>query len=279
MVLQATRWMVFLGTTLLSASAIAQTADGIGERTDAPEDVGAEAAADQVEDLIDNLEYQPRFYQVSARTWFIYTPSFFLDGSFSLHTNMWEDGVANLAYGLEFTTRIPDKFDVVVGLDWANLRTADGYWLEDGDPVVDADYTESNLSLINADVSLHWFTNLNRKENFQWYYGFGLGMGVVLGELTKYDIDPGTSGCNWTQEERDSQRLDLVDECASDFDNPYIDRSQPEDRIPPVVPALSLTTGLRYMPTDNLSIGIETGFKTLYFYGGLEIGYYWNQLR
>jgi len=262
----------------MSGTAVAQTSDGVGGRTDTiGGDQSAEEAAEEVDELIDLYEYQPRYYSVSTRMWAIGTPSFVLDGPFSLHTNMWQDGVANFSYGFEFTTRIPDKFDVVVGLDWANLRTADGFWLEDGDPIRDADYTESNLSLINADVSLRWFTNLNNAETVQLYYGFGLGMGLVLGEFSKYDIDVGQ--CGWTTEERGGDDVSLITDCANENDDPYVPVSRPEDRIPPVLPALSATLGTRFLVADSVSIGIEGGWKSLYAYGGLNVGYYWNALR
>lgn len=267
--------MILVGT---ASSATAQTSDGVGGRTgELGGEQSAEEAAAEVDELIDLYEYQPRYYAVSSRVWAIGTPSFVLDGPFSLHTNMWQNGVTNFSYGLEFTTRIPDKFDVVVGLDWANLRTADGFWLEDGDPIRDADYTESNLSLINADVSLRWFTNLNNAETVQLYYGFGLGMGLVLGEFSKYEIDVGQ--CGWTTEERGGEDVGLITDCADANDEPYVPVSRPEDRIPPVLPAISATIGTRFLVADSVTIGIEAGWKSLYAYGGLNVGYYWNALR
>jgi hypothetical protein len=254
---------------LLAAQAQAQTADGIGGRTDAEGPVSADEAAANIDDLLQLSEYQPRYYAFALRTSAVYTPAFLLNAFFSEHTNMWQSGVTNFSYGGQFTTRIPDKFDVTVGLDWTNMRTADGYWLESGDPVRDADWTESNLSLLGADVSLHWFNNLNRRQNLQSYYGFGLGLGIVLGEFSKYDVD--VEQCGWTPEQRASENPDLLGEC----DNGFIPVNNPEDRIPPVLPSFSLTTGLRYLITDNVSMSAEIGWKSFYFYGGLNVGYYW----
>jgi hypothetical protein len=160
-----------------------------------------------------------------------------------------------------------------IALDWANLRTADGYWLEDGDPVRDADYTESNLSLVNLDVGVHWFNNLNRRQNLQAYYGFGLGLGVVLGEFSKYDID--VNACGWDLEQRSSENTELLRQCGEDLDYPRIPVNNPEDRIPPILPTLAVTGGLRYLITDNISMSLEVGWKTIYAYGGLNFAYYW----
>lgn len=268
---------------LVSQPAWTQTADGVG--VDEPEDgtapslMDVDAAAEAIEELQD---YEQRFYQLSLRSWAIYTPSFFLDGRFERHTNMWEDGVRNFAYGLEFTTRIPEKYDLVVSVDWANLRTADGLWVEDGDPNSDANWTESNVSLLTADVGFHWLSNLNRAQTLQVYYGLGLGAAIKLGAFTKYRVD--TSGCidpntgnpNWDFDLRQSEDRSLLDNCFDDAGNPIIRAESTEETLPPLLPAISATLGFRGLIGDRVSLGVETGFKTLYFYGGLELGYFWG---
>lgn len=257
----------------------AQTSDGIGGRTESvTAGQTAEEAAGDIDDLIDLYDYEERFYQISARVWAIHVPRFILKGPFTLNENTWSGGVTNFAYGLQFTTRIPDKFDVVAGLDYTNLRTPDGFWLEDGDPVRDADYTENNLSLINADVSLLWYKSFNRADTFQFYGGFGLGMGIVLGKFLKYDID--SQRCGWdTPELRSRTDGELVEQCADEFDSPRSPRLEEEDRIPPVLPAVTLLGGFRFLAADHVSIGIEGGIKTGYFFAGLNVGYFWNALR
>ncbi len=270
-----------LGVSLLAlpAALAAQTSDGIGGRTESTiEGRSAEETAEEIDNLIDLYDYEERFYQISARVWGVHVPRFILNGPFSLHTNTWQDDRRNFAYGLQFTTRIPDKFDLIAGLDFTDLRTADGFWLEDGDPIRDADYTESSLRLINADVSLHWFKNLNRKDTVQWYYGFGLGLGLVLGSLDKYDID--SQACGWdTAELRSRTDPDLVEQCAEDFNDPRAPFFEEEDRIPPVLPAISVLTGFRFLVADHVAIGLEGGMKTGYFFTGLNVGYFWNALR
>lgn len=277
------RLCVLVTVLLLASAAWGQTVDGVGDRTRA-EEQSAEEAADDIEDLIELYEYQPRMYQLAVRTWFVKTPSFLLDAFFSRHTDHWTEGVTNLAYGLEFTTRIPDKFDVVTAVDWTNIRTPDGFWLEDGDPVRDADFTSSNLSLLTVDVGLNWFTPLGRREDWNIYYGFGLGMAIRLGQFNKYDID--TQGCGWdTPELRASSDPSLLDQCVADAEAngeplPYfVETETQEDRILPVLPAVSGTLGLRYLISDNWQVSIEGGLKSIYFFSGLEVGYYWSHRR
>lgn len=266
-----------LAVVLTAQTGFAQTADGVGGRTTA-RDVSAEDAAAEAQRLQDLFEYEPRYYAVAVRAGGLLTPNLILDGPFSLHTGMWEDGVTNLMFGAEFTTRIPDKFDLVVGLDWAGVRTADGFWLEDGDPIRDADYTESTLSLITADVGINWFKGFGTQDRWQVYGGPSLGLSLVLGDFLKYDVD--TDRCGWaTAAERGRTDPALVTECEEAFDDPFDpDSVTEEDRIPPVLPSISLTVGMRYLMTDNLSVAIEGGWKNFYAYGGLEFGYYWYSL-
>lgn len=270
--------VAWVGSLLLGSVASAQTSDGIGGRTESTlEGQTAEEAAEQIDELIDLYDYETRFYQVSARVHAVHVPRFILDIPFALHTNTWGDG-PNLAYGLSFTTRIPEKFDVVASLDYTDLSTPSGYWLEDGDPVRDADYTESNLSLIGADVALNWFKSLDRKETVQVFGGFGLGLAVVLGAMDKSDID--AQACGWdTVEERAETDPALVEQCAEDFGSPRSPFSEEEDRIPPVAPLVSVGGGFRFLFADHVALALEGGLKSGYFYAGLNVGYFWNAMR
>jgi len=271
--------MLVLGLVCLPLGAFAQTVDGVGGRTQSDQDrIDAERARVDADSMLDLYDYQPRHYQVSARTWVVYAPAFLLGAFFDANTNQWSDGVRNFSYGLDFTTRIPDKFDLRASIDWANMRTADGFWLENDDPVRDADFTRSNLSLINADVSLLWFTSLGRKEAWQVYYGFGLGVGVVLGQFEKSDID--IQRCGWDTDQRNSNDVGLIDACVSENPSPlpHVNFFERERDIPPVIPVVAATLGLRYLITDNVSMSLEMGWKSIYTYTGLSIGYYWNPL-
>lgn len=267
------------GLILLLAApvAAAQTADGIGGRTGSPEPVGAAEASRSIDELLTMAEYQPRFYAVGFRSSAIAVPNFLLRPSFSEFTNTWGQGVRNFSYGGYFTTRIPDKFDVTVGLDWTSLRTPEGYWLERDEPVADAEYSINNLSLLGADVSVHWFTNLNRRQNLQFYYGFGLGLNVVLGQFNKFAVD--TAACGWSAEERSSTDVELLRACAEARDSPRLPIEEREDRIPPVLPVIAITGGLRWLVSDNISLATEFGWKTAYGYAGLNLGYYWFARR
>ena len=258
----------------LPATANAQTtSDGIGVTVDDEEAVPDDAVGD-AEDLINLAEYEHRFYQVSGRAWGIMVPDGLIDAFFDAHTNMWTDGVRNFSYGLEFTTRMPDRYDLVLSLDWANLRTPDGFWLEEGDPVRDAEYAANNLSAVTIDTSFHWHIRLDRVGNVQLYYGLGLGLLAFVGDFTKYDVD--SQLCEFDDDDRASGDVSLLNRCFDDQGQPFISDRQEDQNIPPVLPSISATLGLRFLVADAVAISLEGGWKSIYAYGGIEIGYFWE---
>ncbi|MFT6398988.1 MAG: hypothetical protein ACJAYU_003751 [Bradymonadia bacterium] len=250
------------------------TSDGIGTNLDNGESAVPEDAVGDAEDILALSEYVPRFYQVSARAWAIKVPGALIGAFFDAHTDMWTDGVQNFAYGVEFTTRMPDKYDLVLSLDWANLKTPDGFWLEADDPLRDAEYADNNLSALTLDTSFHWHNSLDRQGNVQLYYGLGLGVLVFLGDFTKDDVD--TQACEFDEDDRNSTNVGLLDRCFDDQGSPFITATNEAQNIPPVLPSISATLGLRFLIADSLAISLEGGWKSIYAYGGIELGYFWE---
>ena len=264
----------FLVASALAASpAAAQTtSDGIGIGDD--EEAVPDDAAGDADDLIHLAEYERRFYQVSGRAWSIMVPDALIDAFFDAHTNMWTDGVKNFSYGLEFTTRMPDRYDLVLSLDWANLRTPDGFWLEGGDPVRDAEYADNNISALTIDTSFHWHNRLDRVGNVQLYYGLGLGLLAFIGDFTKHDVD--SQRCEFSDDDRASGDISLLNRCFDDQGEPFISPRQEDQNLPPVLPSISATLGLRFLVADSVAISLEAGWKSIYAYGGIEVGYFWE---
>ena len=256
-----------------SAPAFAQTADGVSGARPVSTDV--RDAAEEAEDLLALAEYQPRSYQLSLRAWGVKIPKFALGLFFDLHENQWTEGTRNFAYGIEFARRTPDKYDLVLALDWANMSTPDGFWLEGDDPVADADWGENNLSIITADVGVHWFTNLDKRDRWQLYYGVGIGLSIVLGEFRKYDLDTAACGLA-TAEQRNSNDISLLEGCYDANGDPTILSDFTPESIPPVLPSLTATLGLRHIIADRVAVSLEGGLRGFFFYGGLSVGYVWD---
>ena len=253
-------------TIVLAASFASVSSFAFAQSDDISVDVPSD---DAVEEPVEE------HYQLTIpRIWAIKLPTAVLDGFLSAHTDMWSGGIANLEFGGEFIVRRPGEFDLVFGFGWANLRTPDGFWLESGDPVRDADWTESTLRLVSLDVAINWLVDLNPEQTWHLYYGLGLGGAAIVGDFKKWDVNH--QAC--MPEQGGSTDASLLDACVDDEGNPFIIEAteQDEDRIPPLIPVLLLSVGTRYIVAENWAIGGEFGIRAPYFYGGLELGYTWG---
>lgn len=194
------------------------------------------------------------------------------------HPTHWANG-PRFTYGGEFVFRRNDKTDYILGIDYADYRTADGWWLEKDEPIASADWVENNLRALNITFEWNGIANLDRKRRAQIYGGVGIGLALRFGNFRKYDIPTGCFNRNTD--------IGLLDSLAIDAPCPDLPGSDvllngdPEgeaqsahnEKIPRVLPAFVATLGFRYIIADIVSVGIEGGIKTASFYGGLEIGF------
>jgi hypothetical protein len=273
--------------TLASASAFASGSEGR-----APSDLLAQAggaAAPQSSETAERLQelatFEPKYFEFAPRIRYVKLPEAVLDAWFAQHTNMWEDDAVNLSYGADFIIRKPGEYDVLIGLDYTSMKTGDGYWLEDGDLVKEADFTTNDLSLVTLDASFHWTKAFDRQGMSTLHYGFGLGVAAVLGEFRKYDLD--TSRCDppLSPEERNSEDADLLGRCfdeqtgepAYQLDGEGNRKYAVEDKIPPALPMLTAGIGFRQNLGEHFVLGIEGGVRVpAYVFTGINIGYRWE---
>ena len=257
----------FLSFCLLGQNVFAQ---GAAEEVESSQEVEETTPSDR-DNLLEDAEEVEMQYQITLpRVWALTVPSSGLDLFLSRHSNTGDDSRINYVFGTEFIFRQVGRGDTVIGIDYADLRTPDDFWLEDGDPVRDADWTTNSLHLLTLDLAYHWTKDLTATGDLQLYYGMGLGLSVVFGDVYKYNVD---SSCLAGQ--GDSEDTSLLDQCFDEEGDPRIaeNTKSREDKVWPVVPALSFTLGSRYFITDNIVAGFEFGFKSIYTYGGLEFGY------
>lgn len=273
-----TRAMAF--TLTLALFVLAWSATAVSQEQDSEEVIEqAEAEAEaEIEQVTELFEAEPVEYQVTfPRFYLIHVPAFLLDAFFDMHANTWSDGQTNFAFGAEFIIRRVGEFDLVFGLDWADIRTTDDWWKEDDKILADADWGENSLSLITADVAINWTTAINREWDL--YYGLGLGVALVLGDFLKTDVDPACIEEAGFDAFDDKDPSVIRNNCFDDDGNPRLEpgeSQEEEDRIPPVLPALSFTFGSRWVFAENWVAQLEFGLKTIYFYGGIELGYTWR---
>lgn len=253
------------------APASAQPEGGDDEATPSDVEEEADESIDQVTGL---LRAEPVVYQITFPKFHaIVTPAFMLDAFFAHHPNHWSDGQQNWAIGGEFIIRRIDDFDLVFSLDWADIRTQPDWWLENDEDIIDADWGENELSLLTADVAINWMTKIT--ENWDFYYGVGLGIALVLGDFVKQDV---SEQCLRDQGVNpfDSEDIRFVEACERGNGTPILDPNSPieeEDRVPPLLPALTLTAGSRWIIDEDWAVQVELGYKNIYLYAGLELGY------
>ena len=226
------------------------------------------------------------FYAVSPNIAYVNLPNFVLDGFFSRHTGMWEGDAKNLSYGLTWTYARPNGYEISAGIQQTSMATGDGYWLESGDRVEEADWTTNNLSMLSVETQFHWLSAMSGDGRTQLAYGFGLGVASVSGTFKKYDLAVARCGENGlTDAERISTDADLLDKCFTAEGDPAFqldDEKRPkvvkEDKIPPVVPILSASFGLRQELSENAVLGLDLGIRAPQgLFVGLSAGYQWPQ--
>jgi hypothetical protein len=223
------------------------------------------------------------FYAVSPNLAYVNIPNVLLDGFFSRHTGMWEGDAINLSYGLSWSYSRPDAYEISATVQQTSMATADGYWLEKGDRVEEADWTTNNLSMLSVETQFHWLTGLSGDGRTQLAYGFGLGVAKVSGEFKKYDLN--VAECDdWSPVDRLSTDAALLDKCFTDTGEPafVLDGGKPkfavEDKIPPVVPVLSASIGLRQELSENAVLGLDMGIRAPQgLFVGLSAGFQWPQ--
>ena len=229
---------------------------------------------------------RPGFYAISPTVSYVNIPNFVLDGFFSRHTGMWEGDAVNLSYGLNWSYSRPDAYEISAAVQQTSMATGDGYWLEKGDRVEEADWTTNDLSMLSVETQFHWLTGMSGDGRTQLAYGFGLGVAKVSGQFKKYDLATGKCGDGGLSNiERLSTDASLLDRCFTadgspafvldEDDNPKV---VVEDKIPPVVPILSASIGLRQEISENAVLGLDMGIRAPQgLFVGLSAGYQWPQ--
>jgi hypothetical protein len=184
------------------------------------------------------------------------------------HAESWNDG-PNLGYGLEFLLQNP-AYAWSFSFEFVDLSRADDWFLEKDDPARKADWTTFPVQLLNLNVGVQWFWDIS--EVFSFFFGAGLGAGIVLGDIEK--TDPSAACVASLGESTDASRLDRAPCYVGG--QPQLDEgsTEVEDRVPPVLPLINLTGGTQVTIYDHVVWRLEVGFND-YVYAGTSLGYKW----
>lgn len=163
-------------------------------------------------------------------------------------------GVSNIGIGLELSRR-RGNFEFQFGLEYEHLTVASGLWVEKGKPVMGGNVDkvrDDDFRWVTAEVSFMNHTPILDQLAFR--YGGGAGIAVLMGAVRRTDQNCTTSS---------------LDSC-NDAPNPNLDTAYD---TPPVFLVVNAIVGLQIKPTQEIFINLETGIRTVPFFGATA-GYY-----
>jgi hypothetical protein len=178
-------------------------------------------------------------------------------------------GVNNGGVGVDLIRRRGNT-ELQLGFEFDRIQPAEGVWIESNSNVAagdEADYIVGPDK--NGGKRLGWFTIeltfLNHTplhEKVALRYGAGLGLGIVTGELGRYDVfcvgatneDP-EPGCVPTQLGGRAMPTGDTPGQVNQYD------------LPPVFPVINAILGVQIRPVSKLTINVEGGIRTFPFVG------------
>lgn len=233
-------------------------------------------AAAQYGDITDEVRFEeelnPNEFMITGHMRAITVPDFALGLFFDEHSSTWSEGQKNFSFGGEFIWRRGSDFELGIGFDHANLSMTDALWNESDDPPEDAEWTEVDLQITSVAVSAYWFWDLT-----SWltpFVGGGIGPGFVHDNVRRYGARPGSACEEALAEDDDRPPEECMDNGDPDDQQFDVDDPDTSPGLPPVVPVVNLTTGLRFNLGSNGVLKLEAGLHP-YAFTGLGLGAQW----
>lgn len=177
-------------------------------------------------------------------------------------------GAQNFGFGLDLTRR-RGASELQLGFEYERINVGQGVWIARGEDVAsgnEADYVlgpkdaGDQFAWLTAEFTFIHHTALNNVLAIR--YGAGLGIGVMIGEIRHYNIicAAGTTNAN-PEPGCVPQRFG--------GDGTYSEGREvlQSYNMPPVFPVINAILGLQIRPSDNITINLEGGLRTLPFAG------------
>jgi hypothetical protein len=164
-------------------------------------------------------------------------------------------GVSNIGIGAELSRRKGD-FEVQFGLEYEKLTVTPGIWVEKDKPLPGAtadDVRDDGFGWVTAELTFMYHTPIVPQLAVR--YGGGAGLGILMGSVRRTDQVCGTSS---------------TDSCV---DDPTGENQDTPYSTPPVMLVVNAIIGLQVRPTNEIFINVETGVRTVPFFG-MTAGYY-----
>ncbi|MFH0901054.1 MAG: hypothetical protein V2A73_10530 [Pseudomonadota bacterium] len=194
-------------------------------------------------------------YAAGARLRYVFLPESVLRLFLQQATSMSSWGV-----GAEIVRR-RGQLDLVLGFEYDQIAPENGLYLERGDSISSCsngdggqcpDYVEfENFGLLSVDLSVVWHANITPWLSFR--YGTGIGIGAVLGKIVQTD----------TQCSQGTTLGSLDDPLACQ----RLHGTAEEADVPPVVPIINATFGLKAAVSPRIWLSLDAGFRNMFFVG------------
>jgi hypothetical protein len=175
-------------------------------------------------------------------------------------------GIDGTGFRVEVYRRRGD-FELQLGLEYEGLHGEPGIWVESGDrpgPPPGGDGDE--VDFVEFD-DFGWFTiemtflnHTKLSKIFALRYGGGAGLGILKGDVRRTDF-----ACSVATLDRETLAANCAYAGGPNNQTPY--------DLPPVFPVINGFFGVEIRPIDNLVIHVETGIRTIPFFGA-TVGYF-----
>jgi hypothetical protein len=184
-------------------------------------------------------------------------------------------GGSNFGFGVDFSRR-RGNVELQLGFEYEHIQPAEGVWVQSNTNVAagdEADYIVGPDH--NNGKSLGWFTIeftfLNHTpigKHVAIRYGGGAGVGVVLGELGRYNVI-----CNGATNESPEPGCVPAIFGGAATPSPEGGDTIVKYDLPPVFPVVNAILGVQIRPTPKMTINVEGGIRTFPFFG-ISGGYF-----
>ena len=210
----------------------------------------------------------PVEYGIGVRLRSVHVPKSILE----LFVDRAAGGASEVGFGVDLVRR-RGTVELQLGFEFERLQVGQGVWINKGENVGagdEADYIVSPERARDGD-KLGWFTIeftfLNHaviNKYLSVRYGGGAGIGIITGSLQRFDVicvgatnanpEPGCVPTIFGGNGQDSN--------GANFGNGPVKYD-----LPPVFPVINGIIGLQIKPTEKAVINIETGIRTVPFFG------------
>jgi hypothetical protein len=207
-------------------------------------------------------------YGVALRVRNVWLPN----GIMELFLERGAGGARNVGFGGELIRR-KGSVEVQLGFEYEHINIGEGVWIERGKTVSPGDASGADyvLSPDHANSNFGWFTieftflnhaKINKFLSFR--YGGGVGLGILTGEVQRYDLVSCGAGAS----------NDNVEPCKPAQLGGQATATGPvKYDLPPVFPVVNAIIGLQIKPTSKSVINLEGGIRTMPFVG-MSAGYF-----